>query len=381
MNSLEILGPALALLIALGGAERAALARARRRVRIRIHVNGTRGKSTTTRLIRAALAEGGLVSFGKTTGTAARFIFPDGTEKTVARRASANIREQITAFRLAKRLGAEAIVLECMALKPEFQWFSEHGIIQSTIGVITNARLDHVEDMGRSPEEIAATLGNTIPEHGILITGDQLVAQALAERAYLLHAEIFLAAPLAGPLRIPGDPDWWAQDAGIALEVAKRCGISESLAMAGMRRAMPDPGAARELSPWPGIAALDASAANDPDSLLELIDEDGGRNRSLLLIYNHRADRAARLESFLHADLPGLLVVTGDRPRWDVLGISKRKLEHPQFVKRDLLSRFIHEKIVALEGKEAATLRIVLCGNTKGWKIYADGLNSKEICR
>lgn len=378
MNSLEILGPALALLIALGGAERVALRRARRGVRIRIHVNGTRGKSTTTRLIRAALAEGGLVSFGKTTGTAARYLLPDGSEEVVKRRASANIREQIAAFRMAERFGAEAAVLECMALKPEFQWFSERGIIRSTIGVITNARLDHVEEMGESPEEIAATLGNTIPERGVLVTGDKLVAQTLAERARLLHTDIILAAPLAESLRIPGDPDWWAKDAGIALEVAKRCGISESLALAGMRRAMPDPGAAREFSPWPGLAALDASAANDPESLLELIDGDGGRNRPLLLIYNHRADRAPRLESFLRADLPGILVITGDAPKLDLLKSSRRKIRHPEFIKRDRLDVFIAEKRSAIAGGEGAMPRIVLCGNTKGWKLYTDGRNSKE---
>ena len=235
MNSLEILGPALAMLIALGGAERAALARARRRVRIRVHVNGTRGKSTTTRLIRAALAEGGIVSFGKTTGTAARFIFPDGTEEGVVRRASANIREQISFFRRARRLGAEAVVLECMALKPEFQWFSEHGIIHSTIGVITNARLDHVEEMGRSREEIAATLGNTIPENGVLVTGDRIVATVLAERAFRMGTEIALAAiALSEALReFPETRLWWAEDAGIALEVAKRCGVSESTCPGG----------------------------------------------------------------------------------------------------------------------------------------------------
>ena len=141
---------------------------------------------------------------------------------------------------------------------------------------------------------------------------------------------------------------------------------------------MPDPGAAREVSPWPGIVALDASAANDPESLLELIDEDGGSNRPLILVYNHRSDRAPRLDSFLRADLPGLLVITGDMPRRNILGISKRKLAHPQFVKRGLLDRFISEKTAAIEGGETLKPRVVLCGNTKGWKLYADGLNSKE---
>ena len=37
---------------------------------LRIHVNGTRGKSSVTRLIAAGLREGGMRTFAKTTGTA-----------------------------------------------------------------------------------------------------------------------------------------------------------------------------------------------------------------------------------------------------------------------------------------------------------------------
>ena len=39
---------------------------------LRIHVNGTRGKSSVTRLVAAGLREGGLKTFAKTTGTAPR---------------------------------------------------------------------------------------------------------------------------------------------------------------------------------------------------------------------------------------------------------------------------------------------------------------------
>ncbi|HPG96753.1 MAG TPA: poly-gamma-glutamate synthase PgsB, partial [Rectinema sp.] len=46
-------------------------------VPIRILVNGTRGKSTVTRLIAAGLAAGGLRVYAKTTGSAARIILPD----------------------------------------------------------------------------------------------------------------------------------------------------------------------------------------------------------------------------------------------------------------------------------------------------------------
>ena len=50
-------------------------------VPIRILVNGTRGKSTVTRLIAAGLAAGGLRVYAKTTGSAARIILPDLRER------------------------------------------------------------------------------------------------------------------------------------------------------------------------------------------------------------------------------------------------------------------------------------------------------------
>ena len=49
-----------------------------RQIPIRIHVNGTRGKSSVTRLIAGGLRAGGIRTVAKTTGTMARLIFPDG---------------------------------------------------------------------------------------------------------------------------------------------------------------------------------------------------------------------------------------------------------------------------------------------------------------
>src|SRR5512140_2555135 len=123
------------------------------RIPIRIHVNGTRGKSSVTRLIAAALRRSGIRTLGKTTGTVPRFILPDGSEKLIRRSSPPNILEQIRTLRVADQLKVEAVVIECMALDPLLQFCSEKEMIHSTVGVITNVRPDHFEVMGESLDD------------------------------------------------------------------------------------------------------------------------------------------------------------------------------------------------------------------------------------
>src|SRR5436190_14543319 len=87
-----------------------------RRVAIRIHVNGTRGKSSVTRLIAAGLREAGILTCAKTTGTLPRMIMPNGLEYPVFRPSHANVIEQIRIVRAAATFPAQALVIECMAL-------------------------------------------------------------------------------------------------------------------------------------------------------------------------------------------------------------------------------------------------------------------------
>ena len=134
----------LASLLACLWWERRARDAAHAAIPIRIHVNGTRGKSTVTRLVAAALREAGMRTVAKTTGTAARIILPDGNERPVRRRAPASIREQLWLLREAHRLRADAVVIECMAVDPDLQAVCEEQMVRSTIGVITNARLARI---------------------------------------------------------------------------------------------------------------------------------------------------------------------------------------------------------------------------------------------
>src|ERR1700676_1584388 len=133
-----------ALLVAFAALRRRAwiLGRHIARVPIRIHVAGTRGKSTTTRLIAAILRAEGLSVYAKTTGSEPRVLLPDGSEVAVRRFGTPSIREQGRLMAQAARASAEAVVVECMAIRPEMLWASETLFIRATTLVVTNARPD-----------------------------------------------------------------------------------------------------------------------------------------------------------------------------------------------------------------------------------------------
>ena len=76
-----------------------------------------------------------------------------------------NIIEQLSIVKLAAQRKVQAIVMECMAIQPQYQWITETKMIHSTIGLITNVRLDHVDVMGYTLPEIADALGKTDPPH------------------------------------------------------------------------------------------------------------------------------------------------------------------------------------------------------------------------
>src|SRR5690606_41653801 len=66
-----------------------------RTIPIRVHVNGTRGKTSVTRLIAAGLRGGGMRVCAKTTGAAAAMTDPEGREFPIYRISGANIIEHI----------------------------------------------------------------------------------------------------------------------------------------------------------------------------------------------------------------------------------------------------------------------------------------------
>lgn len=256
-------------------------------VPIRILVNGTRGKSTVTRLIAAGLAAAGLRVYAKTTGSAARIILPDLSEREIRKHGTAKRRPSIMEHkwfvREAHRAGAQAIVAECMAIRPETIGVLETRLAHSTIGVITNVRLDHLDTMGTELESIAEALGESIPDRGKAFVGsegiDEEIKAVLSRMAAQRGSELIFVPSAEETQALHRDFLYpvHAQNMALALEVCDACGVSRQIALRGMQSAKPDPGVRPTLqTTWRvhKVRVINAFAANDPQSTLEMWHEE-----------------------------------------------------------------------------------------------------------
>ena len=268
-----------------------------------IHVNGIRGKSSVSRLIDAGLRAGGLRVLTKTTGTCPELIHTNGSQTPLARRGRPSIKEQLRILRLAAEQHAEVLVIECMAVLPEYQKISEERMLRSDIGVITNVRPDHLEEMGETLDAIAQSLSNTIPMAGMLFTADAAYAEFFYKQAQAKGTSLVLTE--SDDIEDPGID--FAENVALALAVCQHLGVARETALKGMARYRPDPGAFR-VDRSVGkfgkqLVFLNAMAANDPASAEKILDWAQAQGlmtcgRRMLLV-NNRYDRPARLQQFV----------------------------------------------------------------------------------
>ncbi|HET7089869.1 MAG TPA: poly-gamma-glutamate synthase PgsB [Anaerolineae bacterium] len=276
--------------------------------KVRVHVNGIRGKSTVTRLIAGVLREAGYRTLAKTTGSAAVTINFDGEEVPIPRRGAANVREQQDIIARWESQQAEALVIECMALQPKFQEWTENMVIRSHIGVITNVREDHQDVMGETLPEIAVSLAHMCPTGGYLVTAEydpdlQVVLRREAEKR---NSQLVVA----DPIRVRDDDiaqfDYlsFKDNVAIGLAVADLLGIDRDVAMRGMIKAKGDIGVVRlqrvTLRGKPVIWA-NLFAVNDRESMiisLDMLEAYCDDKTVRIGILNNRYDRERRAKQF-----------------------------------------------------------------------------------
>ena len=271
---------------------------------IRIHVNGTRGKSSVTRLIGAGLREGGISNIIKVTGTFPRLIIEDGTETYIHRKASANILEQLSIVRFASSRKVNALVMECMALQPQYQTITEKQMIHSNIAVMTNVRMDHTDVMGHTLDEIAETLGRTIPDREHLFTSENIIPGRLQKMAEKKSTVIHFADPETVSMEEMRGFRYieHRENVALALDVCRHLHIDRQTALRGMYKAVPDAGVLmvyRVEAFAKKMVFYNAFAANDPDSTFlvwkKIMNEIGMEGKRIVLL-NTRQDRLYRAE-------------------------------------------------------------------------------------
>jgi len=341
---------------------------------IRIHINGTRGKSSVTRLVGAALREAGIQTITKVTGTYPRLILENGCEVAIYRKTSANIIEQLSIIKFASKRKAQAIVMECMAIQPQYQWITETKMLHSTISVITNVRLDHIDVMGYTLPEIANALGNTIPRKQHLFTAEKLLFSNLKEISEKRNTMIHLADDHSVPEEEMKGFTYieHKENVALALAVSEHLGINRKVALAGMYKAIPDAGSlklSRVNVFQKKINFFNAFAANDPQSTLMIWEkiklEIGFVGVKIILLNTRqdRLDRAKQLTGLIGSELSDefdYLILIGQSPEVveDLAvasGVKRNKIVNlgwaePQAVFEAVLAYTIDESTVVAIG-------------------------------
>ncbi len=278
-----------------------------KRIPLRIAVTGTRGKSTVTRLVAGIFRESGLSVLAKTTGSRAVIIHPDGREEKIRRRGVPSILEQKRIVRLAARSGAGALVVEMMSIREECLFVESRRLLHPGILVLTNVRLDHLELMGSTREEIARCLSAAFPKGGTVILPEEEIDGAFVSRAKALGTELRFAAKLPAAGTIPveiGGGEVFEENVRLALAVAQSLGIPWETARRGMTAAAADFGAFKAWRAAGGGESeapifVSAFAANDPESTLKAIapalayaSRTGKKPVGLLNLRSDRGDRS-----------------------------------------------------------------------------------------
>ncbi len=267
-----------------------------RRIPIRIHVAGTRGKSSTVRLIAAGFRTAGFTVVAKVTGTEPVIILPDGSERKIARWGAPAIREQRDFIAVANRIRANVIVAEAMAIQPEYLDALERFYIRATDLVVTNVRPDHQEQLGTAPDAMAEAIATAIPRKGRLFLSDEAAVPAILQRATDIGAEA-----IQSPKPDKGsDPE--LANFNLAAEVWQRYGIQVEKSFEAMRKTASEIGSFRFADFPEGAGRVrfaNAFSCNDAEFFVALWHHHQPADMRSAFFLSPRTDRPIRTRELL----------------------------------------------------------------------------------
>ena len=219
----------------------------------------------------------------------------------------------------------DVVVMECMAVQPQYQWISEHQMVKADIGVITNARPDHLDEMGPTEVDVVKSLCNSIPVNGTLVTAESKHKNIIKKVTLNNDSKFISSNEYSLPEHYINNFSYieHPQNIAIALDVCEQLGVKRDVAIKGMHDVQPDLGA---LIVWKLDGAngtlqfVNGMAANDPVSTLQIwkfVIDRYPTNSGTAVFFNSRDDRPLRTKQMLELTFeeikPEYLIVRGDK--------------------------------------------------------------------
>lgn len=281
---------------------------ARNQIELRVLVTGSRGKSGTVRLVHAILANNGIPTYAKVTGTIAEEINTAGVVSETRRLGTISANEMIDVFRRARADGAKAAVMECMAVAPKLIAFVQNRVIQAPIVVIPTIRLDHLEDEGDTIPGIAKAIVSGLQRVQTLVTGETNEEALHVMRTWAKHHHVTRIEAVAST-DDPTISGHHPTNVAVAIAVAGAMGVERTFAVRGLQNVSVEPDAETSwLLEIQGvdITLSDVGGANDPQSGGEaaaraMTEADGNAFVPILV---NRWDRPLRALAFANALTP-----------------------------------------------------------------------------
>lgn len=362
--------------------EQILLKQTQKQIPLRICVTGTRGKSGVVRMIATVLSESGIKVLAKVTGSKPVVILPDGRETAIRRFGPASILEQIRILKLARKLQVDAVVLEIMSINPENHYIESCKIINPHIVAITNIRLDHTEKMGASRDEIAATIGLTIPRSSMVFVNEDDYFEYFKKIAQQKQATV-MTVPRINNNGLEIDPKFkekeFIENIELVLAIADFLGLDRKLSLEALTKTKPDFGSLRvwEFQDETGpnkLILINAFAANDPESTKKVFEKCKVKfnyeTDNVIGMINLRSDRPERTlqwcNTLLNTSFLKLkkILLIGDKFACQYM---QRKLRHNRKLQVSIISEAKPEKIMNAVFKNGFGYSVVFgFGNIKG---------------
>lgn len=291
------------------------------------------------RLLASMLRADGRKVVAKTTGSEAKVILPNGSEREVVRRGNPSIIEQKKLIQQAASSNADVLVAEVMSIHPENHFTECHRILKPHILGITNIRNDHVDAMGDSETAVAEVLSLTVTKDAKVFLPLESSYKPMTEA---IHNQKGKMIPVSCKYPNRESPQEFQENIDLATAIASHLGVADQAIQNGIKDTRHDIGSYQiwkfpQTSTRPVFFAVNAFATNDPESanlLFERIRKQIPVNvTDWIPILNMRWDRGDRTLQWVkqfknESEDWSRIIVTGGHGR-----AFERKVQKAKYVK------------------------------------------------